>query len=72
METLDRDVRLSRRQLSQKLRELGFRVSESTLSTKATRGGGPPFRKFGPHVVYDWGSALDCGGATDAPALQHI
>ena len=29
-----------------------------TLATKATRGGGPPYRKFGLRVLYRWGDAL--------------
>ena len=29
-----------------------------TLSTKASRGGGPPYQLFGPRVLYRWGDAL--------------
>jgi hypothetical protein len=57
--TLNRDERLTRRQLAQRLREYGFRVSESTLATKAVRGGGPPFQKFGPFATYTWGTSYD-------------
>ena len=35
-----------------------FPVKAKTLATKATRGGGPPYRKFGLRVLYRWGDAL--------------
>jgi hypothetical protein len=56
---LTRETKLSRIELSAALRERGYRVAPSTLSTKATRGGGPPFQKFGPYSLYTWGTALD-------------
>ena len=40
------------------LTEAGFPVAPKTLATKATRGGGPPFRKFGPRALYKWADAL--------------
>ncbi len=40
------------------LTEHGFPVSAKTLATMATRGGGPPFHKFGRAVLYRWGDAL--------------
>ncbi|MBN9021582.1 MAG: hypothetical protein J0H08_05710, partial [Rhizobiales bacterium] len=36
----------------------GFPVRPKTLATKATRGGGPPFRLFGRKPLYRWGDAL--------------
>jgi len=33
-------------------------LAPATLATMATRGGGPPFHKFGAHVLYRWGDAL--------------
>lgn len=40
------------------LTEAGYPTSPATLATKATRGGGPPFRKYGPRVLYEWRSTL--------------
>ena len=52
------DVLLTRRDTAAALRAAGFPVAETTLSTKATRGGGPPYRAFGPRVLYRWRDAL--------------
>ena len=37
----------------------GYPVKPKTLATKATRGGGPPYRLFGRRALYRWGDALD-------------
>src|SRR5215471_13492418 len=52
------DALLTRDQTSEALKESGFPIEPSTLATKATRGGGPSFHKFGPRVLYRWGDAL--------------
>jgi hypothetical protein len=52
------DALLTRGQTSEALKEFGFPIENSTLATKATRGGGPPFHKFGARVLYRWGDAL--------------
>ena len=52
------DARLTRDGLAEALTEAGFPTSAKTLATKASRGGGPPFRKFGPRAIYTWGDAL--------------
>jgi hypothetical protein len=52
------DALLTRQQTSGALKESGFPIESSTLATKATRGGGPPFHKFGARVLYRWGDAL--------------
>jgi hypothetical protein len=49
---------LTRNQLAAALTEVGYVTSPATLSTKATRGGGPPFSKWGPRAMYRWGDAL--------------
>jgi hypothetical protein len=36
----------------------GYPVKPKTLATKATRGGGPPYRLFGRRALYRWGDAL--------------
>ena len=46
------DGLLTRRQTAEALTEAGFPVSDKTLATLATRGGGPLYRKFGPRVLY--------------------
>jgi hypothetical protein len=55
----DRDDLLTRDQTAVALTAAGYPVKSATLSTKATRGGGPPFRVFGSHALYRWGDALD-------------
>lgn len=52
------DSLLTRERTAAALTEAGFPVKAKTLSTKATRGGGPPYRKFGLRVLYRWGDAL--------------
>ena len=52
------DVRLTRRKTADALTEAGFPVKETTLATKATRGGGPPYQTFGARALYRWGDAL--------------
>jgi hypothetical protein len=52
------DALLTRAQAGSALREAGFPISDKTLATQASRGGGPPFQKFGARVLYRWGNAL--------------
>ena len=52
------DALLTRDQTAAALTAFGFPVKAKTLSTKANRGGGPPYRLFGPRVLYRWGEAL--------------
>jgi hypothetical protein len=52
------DALLTRDGLAEALTEAGFPTSAKTLATKASRGGGPPFRKFGPRAIYRWGDGL--------------
>jgi hypothetical protein len=52
------DALLTREQTSDALKESGFPIESSTLATKATRGGGPLFHKFGARVLYRWSDAL--------------
>jgi 8-oxo-dGTP pyrophosphatase MutT (NUDIX family) len=55
---LDPDTLLSREDGAAELTARGYRTSGRTLATKATRGRGPPYRRFGPRVVYRWGDLL--------------
>ena len=54
----DPKTRLQRGATAEALTEAGFPIKAKTLATKATRGGGPPFRKFGNTPLYEWGEAL--------------
>jgi hypothetical protein len=52
------DALLTRDQTAAALTAAGFPVKAKTLATKATRGGGPPYRLFGVRPLYRWGDAL--------------
>lgn len=52
------DALLTRDRTAMALTEAGFPVKPKTLATKATRGGGPPFSKFGLRVLYRWDDSL--------------
>jgi hypothetical protein len=49
------DALLTRERLADALTEAGYPIKQKTLATKASRGGGPPYRRFGPRVLYTWG-----------------
>jgi hypothetical protein len=49
---------LRRKATAEALTAKGYPCSEKTLATKATRGGGPPYRLFGRVPLYRWGDAL--------------
>jgi hypothetical protein len=49
---------LRRRDTAKALSAAGFPTSEATLATKASRGGGPPYRSFGRIALYRWADAL--------------
>jgi hypothetical protein len=63
----DPEALLQREALSDALKEKGYPVEKSTLATKASRGGGPPFRKFGRVPLYRWGDALEWAEAKLGP-----
>jgi hypothetical protein len=52
------DTLQSRADTATALTAAGYQISPATLATMAVRGGGPPFQKFGKHVVYRFGDAL--------------
>ncbi|MEA2934531.1 MAG: hypothetical protein QOD74_1177 [Variibacter sp.] len=54
----DPKARLRRKAAAEALTEAGLPVTASTLATKATRGGGPPFELFGRIPIYTWGPTL--------------
>jgi hypothetical protein len=49
---------LTRNAIAAALTQAGYPTSPATLASKATRGGGPPYRRFGPRPLYQWGDAL--------------
>jgi len=62
---------LTRDQTAAALAAAGFPVKSKTLATKASRGGGPPYRLFGPRVLYRWEDALKWAQARlSAPRLS--
>jgi hypothetical protein len=58
LESLKPQSKLRRKATAEALTAAGFPVTESGLATQATRGGGPPFQKFGRIPLYEWGAAL--------------
>lgn len=69
----DPDARLTRYQIAAALTEAGFPVSPATLSSKACRGGGPPYQRFHGRAMYQWGTALQWakGLLVDPEPRQH-
>lgn len=62
------DALLRRKATAEALTAVGYPISDKTLATKATRGGGPPYRLFGRIPLYRWGDALAWAeGMTSAP-----
>ena len=61
------DTLLRRDATAEALTALGFQTKAATLATKATRGGGPPFRSFGRIPLYRWGDALAWAEARLSP-----
>jgi hypothetical protein len=55
---LDPDALLTRARLAEELNKLGYPITVTTLATKATRGGGPPYDLFGRRPLYRWRNAL--------------
>jgi hypothetical protein len=52
------DALLRREDTAEALTASGYPTKAKTLATKATRGGGPPYRKYGPWPLYRWGDSL--------------
>jgi hypothetical protein len=52
------DARLTRAELARALTEAGFPTKAATLATKASRGGGPPYRYWGSRAIYSWADGL--------------
>jgi hypothetical protein len=69
----DLETLLTRRQLADALTKAGFPTSPATLATKASRGGGPPYQRYGPRAMYRWNSALQwANGLLRSPASAEV
>ena len=64
------DALLTRQEVAVALTANGFPTSAATLATKATRGGGPPFHRFGPRALYRWSEALRWAESRLSPAMH--
>ncbi len=54
----DPRAKLPRKRIAAALTAAGFPTSPATLGSFATRGGGPPFCRWGMYALYEWGSSL--------------
>jgi hypothetical protein len=54
----DPNRRYTRKQLAQVLTDLGFPTTRATLQTLVSRGGGPPFERYGRWSLYLGKTAL--------------
>ena len=53
------DALLTREQVADALGRCGVPCSSKTLATRACRGGGPPYRRFGKRAIYRWGDVVE-------------
>jgi hypothetical protein len=68
--SLDPDILLTRRDAAAALKVAGYPVAPATLATRATRGGGPRYRKFGARPLYRWGDLLDWANSRLGPPVR--
>jgi hypothetical protein len=66
----DPDTLLGRREAAHALTAAGYRTSAATLATKASRGGGPPFRRWGRKPLYRWGDTLEWARSRLGPPMR--
>lgn len=66
----DPETLLTREATAEALTTAGFPTSPATLATKASRGHGPRFRKFGPRVLYRWADALEWAQSKLGPLVS--
>jgi hypothetical protein len=64
------DQLLTREQAAQALTRAGFPTKAKTLATKATRGGGPPYRLYSARALYRWGDALEWARLRLTPVIR--
>jgi len=68
---LNVDCFLTRDATASALTAAGFPVKSKTLATKASRGGGPPYRRFGARPLYRWGDALEWAQSRLGPMQRN-
>jgi hypothetical protein len=66
----DPDARLTRDAAAEALTKAGFPVRKATLATLATRGGGPPYQKFGTRPIYRWADLVTWANARLGPVVR--
>jgi hypothetical protein len=67
----DPETFLTRDQAAAALTAAGFPVRPKTLATKASRGNGPRFHRFGAKPLYRWGDCLSWAeGRLTGPLLS--
>lgn len=59
---------LRRQRCADGLTQAGYPISPKTLASMVSRGGGPPYHKFGRTVLYRWSEALAWAEARLSPA----
>jgi hypothetical protein len=67
----DPDAFLPRSGTAAALTERGFPVSDKTLATIASRGGGPRFHRFGRRIVYRWRDAVEWAEKRLSPPMLN-
>jgi hypothetical protein len=65
------DALLTRDQIAAELTKAGFPIRPKTLATKASRGGGPVFQRFGAKPLYRWRDALVWAEGRLGPPLRN-
>ena len=55
----DREDLLTRDETAVALTAAGYPIRSATLGSMVTRGGGPPYRRFGTRSLYRWGDVID-------------
>jgi len=60
---------LRRQPCATNLTQAGYPISAKTLASMVSRGGGPPYHKFGRAVLYRWSDVLAWAEARLSPVL---
>lgn len=69
--SVNSDQLMTREQVAAALTAAGFPTKAKTLATKATRGGGPPYRLYSARVLYRWGDALEWANSKLTPVVHN-
>lgn len=67
----DPEVLLGRKAAAGALTAAGYPRTTATLATEASRGGGPPYRRFGKRAIYRWGDLLAWAEAKAGPLVLN-